>query len=260
MDTATASRRRQAFDDALDTQRALNSVATRARRIYSKPRVERPQFSALDEIKAKGPMAQMGREFARSRAPMQRKANVANAKAAGTFDTIREKYNRDNMGKAAMNEDGDITGPDSPPPAPAPKAAPAAPAPQAKPAAAPASVAKPSVPSTIARPESQRSEVVKAGTSVGDMIKGIDSAIAQNKEATQKLSKSFARRPSAKTASLLEPLPTAKPESEGDQRIANTIRGRPLTGQASMLPKVQANLAATTPAPDPLKKSFARRA
>jgi len=199
MDTATASRRRQAFDDALDTQRALNSVEKRSRRIFRKPQVAQP--SALDQIKANGPMAKMGRAFNESRAGVQRSANVTNAKKNGTFDTIREKYNRENLGKASMSDAGDIAGPNSP--------APAVAAPKAKPAAAPIQKADmfPSRARGIRDETGDVTAKIRAGIgllkpkpapaasggTVGDMVKGLDSAIAKNKDATETMRKVFSR-------------------------------------------------------------------
>lgn len=202
MDTATASRRRQALDDALDTQRALNSVEKRSRRIFRKPQVAQP--SALDQIKANGPMAKMGRAFNESRAGAQRSANVANAKKNGTFDVIREKYNRENLGKASMSDAGDIAGPNSPAPA-------VAATPKAKPAAAPIQKAD-MFPSRARGLRDETGDVtakIRAGIgllkpapapdptsasgSVGDLVKQIDYAIARNKGATETMRKVFSR-------------------------------------------------------------------
>jgi hypothetical protein len=219
------------LETAIDQQRTLNSAAKRASRIYRKKSVPARPFAALDEIKAKGPMAQMGREFAKSQEPAKRAGRVKDAKDNGTFDAIRERYNTQYAGKYSMDKDGNISGSGKgiqslgtvEPSKPATQAtADSKPATQANPASKPATQAtadsKPAgTPPKVARPESQKDDVVVARKGLtdrikekypdgyttdspfpkqtaGEMIKDIDGAIAKNKEAVSGLNKSFARK------------------------------------------------------------------
>lgn len=264
MDTATASRLKAAEDNAVAHQRANDRAFRRSGRIFRKPTVAQP--SALDQIKANGPMAKMGRAFNESRAGVQRSANVTNAKKNGTFDTIREKYNRENLGNASMSDAGDIAGPNSPAPAVAAKSAETPPA------------AKQSTPPTIARPESQRGQVVKPSKAdlfpprargvirdetgdrtadiqrnlaakskpkqsspsaspaktAGEMIKDVDSAIAKNKSAIDALKKTFpSRKPEVSRAEKTLGKPVVDNMDKGSNFVPYTKSAAPSKAKPS---------------------------
>ncbi len=262
------------LETAIDQQRALNSAASRSRRIFRKKSTPKP--SALDEIRANSPMAKMGRAFEQSQAPAKRASRVAAAKENGQFDAIRERYNTQYAGKYSMDKDGNVGTSNSSPSAS--KKADTATPPKAK-TPLPPTIARPSdqaeTPKPTPRPTSgvirdetgditskiqgrladkrkppmtppSPSSSPKAQTA-GEMMKEIDSAISKNKQAISGLNKSFANRLQAaapkKTASLLEPLPEPK-RNEGNELIANTIRGRPLAGGKSFAPNIRANLRA----------------
>jgi hypothetical protein len=264
------------LETAIDQQRTYNSAAKRASRIYRKKSVPAKPFAALDEIKAKGPMAQMGREFAKSQAPAQRAARVKDAKDNGTFDAIRERYNTQYAGKYSMDEDGNIGGSyakaNDPPSKPSGSGKgiqslgtvePSKPATQATPASKPAGTTP-----KVARPESQKGDVVvaKKGLSeriqekypdgyttdspfpkatAGEMITEIDGAIAKNKEAVSNLNKSFARRkrdrkpaPAPKpTAPAPKPTtPASAPPAPSVARARTVDRGTPAPATAQPTP------------------------
>lgn len=251
MDTLTrTAKREQAFNDELDRKRAERSTEMRSSRIFR--RKSTPQPSALDQIRANGPMAKIGRAFEQSQAPAQRAARVAASKENGQFDSIRDRYNIQYAGKFSMDKDGNVG---APTPAPAKPLAPVqGPRPKSiirdetgditsKIQGRLADKRRPTMPAaTPAAPKAQ---------TAGEMVKEIDGAIAKNKDAVSALNKSFAKKPQPSQAEKLLGKPVVDNLDKGSNYVPYT-KGEPQSRSKKIrMDFIDRETSKRTPAPSP---------
>jgi len=271
------------LETAIDQQRALNSAASRSRRIFRKKSTPKP--SALDEIRANSPMAKMGRAFEQSQAPAKRASRVAAAKENGQFDAIRERYNTQYAGKYSMDKDGNVGTSNSSPSAS--KKADTATPPKAK-TPLPPTIARPSdqaeTPKPTPRPTSgvirdetgditskiqgrlaeKRKPMMPAATpavaaqpaapkaqTAGEMMAEVDGAIAKNKDAVSALNKSFAKKPQVSQAEKSLGKPVVDNLDKGSNYVPYT-KGEPQSRSKKIrMDFIDRETSKRTPAPSP---------